>query len=214
MSSREFPRPPQPKGKLTYTAKEILETDWSAYAEYSEVEFYELIGREFGVRKDRPSAWYPRPHHKEITYQKYLILKRQYIEHGHRDVPDFVIIAHLVDEAFMGRDATIDAFKPPQALEPQKITNPGCVYLLRCERFYKIGASKDVDKRIHALSASSPFRLELIWIIESEDMYRLESLFHERFAHKRHRGEWFALDQDDIESFKTHTKCVCWEDIA
>jgi len=40
---------------------------------------------------------------------------------------------------------------------------------------------------------------ELICTIATEDMHGLESRLHKRFADKRANGEWFLLDEADVE---------------
>jgi hypothetical protein len=78
----------------------------------------------------------------------------------------------------------------------------GFVYLLQCGSHYKIGASKNVDRRITQLATLPPFDLERICIIETEDMFGLEASLHEKFSSKRERGEWFRLDAADIDYTK------------
>ena len=37
-----------------------------------------------------------------------------------------------------------------------------CVYVIKADRFYKIGFSIDVNKRIHAIQNGSPFKCILL----------------------------------------------------
>lgn len=75
----------------------------------------------------------------------------------------------------------------------------GYVYVLKAGPFYKIGVSKDVAKRVKQLSTLPPFDLEIIHTIWTEDSYGLEAELHEYFNSKRKNGEWFTLDEADIE---------------
>jgi len=78
----------------------------------------------------------------------------------------------------------------------------GHVYLLKAGPYYKIGISAQVDERIKQLSVLPPFDIELIHAIYDTNMYALEKDLHERFAPKRKNGEWFELDDSDVEYIK------------
>jgi TetR/AcrR family fatty acid metabolism transcriptional regulator len=82
----------------------------------------------------------------------------------------------------------------------------GFVYLLRGGDYYKIGRSEDVDKRIIQLASQLPFELELVHVIETDDVFLVEKLLLERFASKRTRGEWFALDDGDVAWIKARVE--------
>ncbi len=45
--------------------------------------------------------------------------------------------------------------------------------------------------------------------IYCEYPFRLETMLHNKFNHKRANGEWFYLEQEDISNFKT----ICEETI-
>jgi hypothetical protein len=75
---------------------------------------------------------------------------------------------------------------------------PGYVYLLQSGPYYKIGVSRNVDKRITQLATLPPFDLELVCVLEAADMYTLEHDLHHRFSEKRLHGEWFELTQSDV----------------
>lgn len=75
----------------------------------------------------------------------------------------------------------------------------GYIYLIRLLDWYKIGRSKDVSKRLTTMSIKLPFDLDLIHTFPAEDMYEGEFHLHMRFADKRGRGEWFRLDDSDVE---------------
>ena len=78
----------------------------------------------------------------------------------------------------------------------------GYVYLLKGGEYYKIGLSKNADRRIEEISPKLPFETELICTITTEDMYELEAFLHEMFADKRANGEWFELDEADVETIR------------
>jgi len=80
---------------------------------------------------------------------------------------------------------------------------PGFVYLLRADNgVYKIGASTTPDQRSKTLGVQLPYETILEYTIETDDMYQLESWLHHKFARKRKQGEWFELDEADLEYIK------------
>jgi len=86
-----------------------------------------------------------------------------------------------------------------QAQPSQPALYPGYVYVVEGGGYYKIGLSNDVDRRLTQLAVQPPFELTVIHIIETDDMFGLEAELHEVFTDKRVRGEWFELDEEDIE---------------
>jgi len=90
-------------------------------------------------------------------------------------------------------------YKQSRRKEKESQSREGFVYILKCGPYYKIGLSQVVDRRIEQLSTTPPFDVELIYTIETDDMYDLESFLHNKFSEKRKNGEWFELGQDDIE---------------
>jgi len=91
--------------------------------------------------------------------------------------------------------------RPPRRGEQYSVEGAH-VYILQCGPYYKIGASAKVGQRISQLSALPPFDIELIHTIPTDDMYGLESELHTQFSDKRKRGEWFELDDSDVEYIK------------
>jgi len=74
---------------------------------------------------------------------------------------------------------------------------PICEYEIeKGEPFYY---SYGNDRRIEQLSTLPPFDIELICTIKTGDMFALESGLHARFRNKRINGEWFKLDQEDVD---------------
>ena len=76
----------------------------------------------------------------------------------------------------------------------------GWVYVIQADNgLYKIGKTKDWDGRLNHFTVKLPYELVFIMRIETEDRHELESFLHEQYSDKRIRGEWFRLDDDDIE---------------
>lgn len=66
---------------------------------------------------------------------------------------------------------------------------------------FKIGMSRKVDARLKQLATQPPFELTLIAAHHVYDMRGYEAAFHWLFRAKRLRGEWFALDEEDLQLF-------------
>lgn len=80
----------------------------------------------------------------------------------------------------------------------QRRANPGYIYLLHSDHGHKIGKAKNVPQRISQFTLKLPYPVELIHTISAKDMAQAEKQLHERFAHARINGEWFALELADI----------------
>lgn len=92
----------------------------------------------------------------------------------------------------------------------------GYVYLIYfgVGSFYKVGISKDVMQRFYEVGGTQmPFLMVVEHTIQTDDMYVLEGSFHEYFADKRVRGEWFILNQDDIDLIKSFQGLHIYSDI-
>lgn len=70
---------------------------------------------------------------------------------------------------------------------------------------YKIGRTRYPSQRMFDFGVKLPFEFAIVRIIPCEDSYALERQLHQHFANKRTRGEWFALDADDIAWIKQIT---------
>lgn len=76
------------------------------------------------------------------------------------------------------------------------------VYVVRANKYYKIGFTINLQNRFKHLQTSSPIELEKIAVLERDDKQQAmlqERKLHEIFKKKRHHGEWFLLDENDIE---------------
>lgn len=74
-----------------------------------------------------------------------------------------------------------------------------CVYVLKTgKNLYKIGKTKDIQKRLAAYQTHLPVLFRIIRQYPADNMTELEESLHVIFQHKRVKGEWFELDLDDI----------------
>lgn len=93
------------------------------------------------------------------------------------------------------------------------------VYLIKIsnEGIYKIGVSKDVNKRVKQLQTGNPEKIEIIKTFLSKYPYKIESVLHRRYKYKNVQGECFYLEQKDIDNFDEdclicETNFQCMED--
>jgi len=74
------------------------------------------------------------------------------------------------------------------------------IYIIKNENnFYKIGVAKNINKRINAIKTQSTHKIQVIFI--SKQIYnalKIESAIHKKYKLKRIIGEWFELNEDDV----------------
>jgi regulator of replication initiation timing len=82
----------------------------------------------------------------------------------------------------------------------------GYVYLLSVDShddLFKIGRTKNPKNRLATFNVKLPFPVSYEHVIETDDMYQLESELHKRFKDKRQSGsEFFLLDKSDVAYIK------------
>ena len=87
------------------------------------------------------------------------------------------------------------------------------IYLFEAENtgLYKIGVSKNAKKRIKQIQTGSAYKLKIIKTFDSKYAFKIESTLHRKLNHCRTDeygdktliGEWFALEEDNIDDFST-----------
>lgn len=76
----------------------------------------------------------------------------------------------------------------------------GIMYLLKCNGLYKIGiTTQSPKKRIKKLQTGNAYIISLVYYKSCSNYLKMEKYFHNKFADKRLVGEWFALDNKDID---------------
>lgn len=85
----------------------------------------------------------------------------------------------------------------------QRTKDERFVYLVKMRENYKIGISKNPEKRFGEFTLL-PEKLETIFIHKVANAKLVESDLHEIFNNKRVRGEWFNLTKEDIEFVKRY----------
>lgn len=76
------------------------------------------------------------------------------------------------------------------------------VYLFKANDCYKIGIASSIEKRIAALQTGNPYKVACIFHAYHPNAHSIESSLHMVFKHKKAHGEWFLLNEEDIEFCK------------
>jgi hypothetical protein len=96
-------------------------------------------------------------------------------------------------------------YDPPCEREPMrpKIARPGYIYLFHAENseWYKIGVSSSPENRVRAVKAKAQSSVVIVTYFAVDNMGEAEVWWHKCFSSKRGDGEWFALNEEEIEFF-------------
>lgn len=87
-----------------------------------------------------------------------------------------------------------------KAAKKIKTKKPGYIYLAYSETdHYKIGKSLGPEDRIAVFDTQMPVEVSMVHIFEADDMSGAEAELHNDFSYKRVKGEWFDLDEFEVE---------------
>lgn len=77
---------------------------------------------------------------------------------------------------------------------------PGYVYFVQeyMNGSFKIGKTKNIEKRMNLFGVKLPFENKLIYLIKTSNHHQTEAVFHKHFSSKRLEGEWFSLTKEDV----------------
>ncbi|VVP17377.1 hypothetical protein PS900_03669 [Pseudomonas fluorescens] len=94
----------------------------------------------------------------------------------------------------------------PERLNPIEVigevttgSKAGVVYLLKSAYGYKVGRTRNVPARMRAFGVHLPFIYTIPLCSWFVDCHTAERRYHEMFAGKRINGEWFDLDEHDVQ---------------
>lgn len=94
-----------------------------------------------------------------------------------------------------------------QLTYPKKI---GHIYILKCDKFYKIGISSNVDVRVKGIIKSYPHEIILLHTIKTDQCSLLESALHISLMEYHHKGEWFILPEWIVNLLIKFTEKDCF----
>ena len=63
---------------------------------------------------------------------------------------------------------------------------------------FKLGKTEKLKERVRQIKSGSPTQCALLFAEEYFDGDEIEKKYHEKYAKKRVRGEWFALSESDL----------------
>lgn len=82
----------------------------------------------------------------------------------------------------------------------EPIVVSSCVYILKTGRnLYKIGKTRDLHKRLASYHTHLPVLFRVVRQYPAANMDDLEASLHIVFQHRRVKGEWFRLNNDDLQ---------------
>lgn len=73
------------------------------------------------------------------------------------------------------------------------------IYILKSDKYYKIGITKNLDKRIDQLQTGNPHEIYLVCSTFVENTSGFERKLHKEFDQYRISGEWFDLPYEQLE---------------
>lgn len=81
----------------------------------------------------------------------------------------------------------------------------GYVYILTSNYLvFKIGVtSGKIEKRIRALQTGNAEKIDLVKSYKTDNYRNIETWLHHKFNEKRLEGEWFQLNETDINQFES-----------
>lgn len=81
----------------------------------------------------------------------------------------------------------------------QLLKASNCLYLVKCQHYYKIGVTINLNNYLDTMKNANPFEIELIDSVFTNDFKAIAVKLYDRFATQRHRNEWYLLSEDDVE---------------
>ena len=84
------------------------------------------------------------------------------------------------------------------------------IYLIQSleDGYYKIGKSKNPNKRINQLQTGNSSELKLITIYRSDLSNKIERTLHRKYSHLKKEGEWFDLSIKEEVEFQEECKKI------
>ncbi len=119
-----------------------------------------------------------------------------YKDKANREKPNFVLTKEFTDKLLSKYNLNS---KPKKS---------NLLYLLKADKYYKIGVTRNLVSRIKSIQTGCMFEVEVeeTWLID--DPTKTERQLHKIFKNKRMTGEWFELNEEDVLFIKDRSsKC-------
>jgi len=90
----------------------------------------------------------------------------------------------------------------PIIADARTVGSPDCIYLITANEYagiYKIGLTSDVDRRLRDMQTACPFVLYAFRAYTVINPAAVEAMLHAFFHKKRLKGEWFRLNEVDLQ---------------
>ena len=88
--------------------------------------------------------------------------------------------------------------RTPSEVDDKFYRNPGVYILIASNGLCKIGQTESLYKRIASLWTTIPEEFEVYAFFPTESHIFSEETIHRLVCNRRVKGEWFALDEDDL----------------
>jgi len=79
----------------------------------------------------------------------------------------------------------------------------GYIYLLKVNDYYKLGRTNQFERRLKQFETYNPYKIEVILKAKVDTCEGIEAHLLDKFSDKQVKGEWFKLDNADIEEIKS-----------
>lgn len=149
--------------------------------------------------------------HRTVRGHRQIRVNEKFMENCFRLLPEITKLQFVEfvseDEQDKDKEVTPQVVKRKKTKIPKSLL-PGFVYLFSAANgLFKIGYSKNPDKRLSGINGESPIQVVLVHKIATNDMMWLEKKLHRKYANKRAHGEWFRLSKANVKAISSITVC-------
>jgi hypothetical protein len=104
--------------------------------------------------------------------------------------------------ALCASEAVTDDSAPVEPDETPDVATDGYVYLLKSGKRYKLGFTKELERRFAELSHQTAEPIKVVHAFRTDDPSGIEAYWKNRFREKRVHNEWFNLSARDVAAFR------------
>jgi hypothetical protein len=119
---------------------------------------------------------------------------------------------HDVSVGFIAKHtAGIDKDSLPPNRNSSTSFSPSFIYVITAQEFigtYKIGLTNSIERRLADMQTGCPYLLFALRSYMVTNPVAVEAMLHAFFHKKRVRGEWFRLDDTDLNYIDDAMTCV------